>query len=533
MSIYKMRTEMGRYFKWLLLIVVVPIFVIGGMNYFGGGGPGRGGRQMGDQGETIATVNGIEVSRGEFERLWGDAEERARDTGMQGAMQLAGLRVQVFQQMIENRLLISAAEQLGVKISDRDVDREIDKFVEEYLRQDRRKILGKLSPDREATDPRRDREYKNEIAQMGYTIQQREELARMIVPREEVRAQLARSAIDKALASRVKPVTDKDVINSYNVYKIRQILVAGRMPQEQLENKASKIIAEAKAGADFAKLAADNSVDPNAKKSGGAAVYSYETRQMFMPEVRDAIERLKPGGISGPIKTPFGIYVIKLESVESRLPEKLDAMARNARREEIKREREALVQMEFQQEVRKKQRIDVKDPELLGYWQMMSAASAGTQEEYNKQLDLAITALKEANKVRPQVLAKLQLIRLLDQRGKTEEAVRLLYPMLVGKTQTIESADLRIMLGDMLLRTKVTDSKTRAIEQYQEASLVAPRDLKIHEQLVERFEKAGRPDLAAKERAWIADYNAKLAELKELRKKSEEPKSSPSSSPRR
>ena len=40
MSIYKLRTEMGHYFKWLLLFVLVPIFVIGGANYFGSGEAG-------------------------------------------------------------------------------------------------------------------------------------------------------------------------------------------------------------------------------------------------------------------------------------------------------------------------------------------------------------------------------------------------------------------------------------------------------------------------------------------------------------
>ena len=77
-------------------------------------------------------------------------------------------------------------------------------------------------------------------------------------------------------------------------------------------DKAEKLVARAKKGEDFAKLANENTDDPSGKGSGGL-LPPFAKGQM-VPEFDDAAFNMAPGEIRGPIKTQFGYHVIKLIS---------------------------------------------------------------------------------------------------------------------------------------------------------------------------------------------------------------------------
>jgi peptidyl-prolyl cis-trans isomerase D len=76
--------------------------------------------------------------------------------------------------------------------------------------------------------------------------------------------------------------------------------------------KAAKILARARAGEDFAKLAREASDDPSSKESGGQLPPF--TRGQMVPEFEQAVFAMAPGEIVGPVKTQFGYHVIKLAS---------------------------------------------------------------------------------------------------------------------------------------------------------------------------------------------------------------------------
>lgn len=80
--------------------------------------------------------------------------------------------------------------------------------------------------------------------------------------------------------------------------------------------RAKKIAEQATAGADFAKLAADNSDGPSAKRGGSLGTW---TKGRMVPEFDAAIEKLAIGGVSEPVETGFGYHVIKrLKPAEKR-----------------------------------------------------------------------------------------------------------------------------------------------------------------------------------------------------------------------
>ncbi|MFA6956455.1 MAG: peptidyl-prolyl cis-trans isomerase [Thermoanaerobaculia bacterium] len=74
--------------------------------------------------------------------------------------------------------------------------------------------------------------------------------------------------------------------------------------------KAASLVAQLRAGADFAKLAAENSEDPGSKTRGGDV--GFFERGRMVPEFENAAFSLKIGEISDPVKTQFGYHILRV-----------------------------------------------------------------------------------------------------------------------------------------------------------------------------------------------------------------------------
>jgi peptidyl-prolyl cis-trans isomerase D len=81
------------------------------------------------------------------------------------------------------------------------------------------------------------------------------------------------------------------------------------------QKKAQELTDRAKAGADFAQLAKENSKDPGSAPQGGDL--GMAERDVFVPPFADALFSMQPGEIRGPVKTQFGYHVLKLENIEA------------------------------------------------------------------------------------------------------------------------------------------------------------------------------------------------------------------------
>lgn len=86
--------------------------------------------------------------------------------------------------------------------------------------------------------------------------------------------------------------------------RARHILVGSK-------EEAQKIADEVKAGAAFEKLAKEKSTDKGSGANGGEL--GWFTKDKMVPEFAEAAYVLKKGEISGPVKSPFGYHIIKVE----------------------------------------------------------------------------------------------------------------------------------------------------------------------------------------------------------------------------
>ena len=113
------------------------------------------------------------------------------------------------------------------------------------------------------------------------------------------------SEAKKAVTEEAKKATYDEFVKSNKP----EVEVRARHILVEDEAKAKEIDAKAKAGADFATLAKENSKDSAA--DGGDL--GYFTKEQMVPEFAEAAFKLDKGQVSDVVKTQFGYHVIKVE----------------------------------------------------------------------------------------------------------------------------------------------------------------------------------------------------------------------------
>ena len=126
------------------------------------------------------------------------------------------------------------------------------------------------------------------------------------------------------------------------------------------KKQAEKIEKELKEGADFAKIAEKESIDPSAKKNKGDLGFIYKGQTV--PEFEKQAFSMEPGDISPPIKTQFGYHIIKVLEKSPRTVKKFEDV-KDQIELELKREK-ALKELEkIKKELKEKAKIEIFAPE--------------------------------------------------------------------------------------------------------------------------------------------------------------------------
>jgi peptidyl-prolyl cis-trans isomerase C len=114
----------------------------------------------------------------------------------------------------------------------------------------------------------------------------------------EGKAAVSEAALHKVYDEATKQMTAEQEVRA------RHILV-------ETEDEAKAIQAELKSGGDFAELAKEKSKDTGAAAEGGDL--GYFTKEQMVPEFADVAFKMEAGQVSGPVKSPFGWHIIKVE----------------------------------------------------------------------------------------------------------------------------------------------------------------------------------------------------------------------------
>jgi peptidyl-prolyl cis-trans isomerase C len=216
---------------------------------------------------------------------------------------MADFKHTVLEKLIETELLY----QEGLKLKIDDLNEQVDKEMA---------AIKKSFPDEDG--------FKKALAQQNMT-------------EADLRGKVEKGVrIQTLLNEKVKKgitISDEDVQKFYDSNKDKMtqpesvkashilIRVAKDATPDQVaaaRKKVDALLARAKKGEDFNKLAKENSEDPSAKTNGGDL--GYFTQGQMVPEFEKAAFALKVGEISDVVRSPYGFHIIKCEDKK---PERL------------------------------------------------------------------------------------------------------------------------------------------------------------------------------------------------------------------
>lgn len=237
----------------------------------------------------IAVVGDQEIPKAEFDRLIKQAETGYKARGEEfpkvGSPEYNDLKGAIVRSLVERAEFEQEADDLGIKVTDADVEKRLDELKAQFFQGDEEK-------------------YRKEIVKQGLTDER---------VREEIRARLLSEKIYKSVTSKVK-VSQTDINAYYDKNKaqfqrpesreVRHILV-------KKKDKADELYSRIKAGESFAKLAKQFSEDPSSKDKGGKLT---AVKGQTVAPFDKFVFAAKTGDLSQPIKTEFGWHVIEVLS---------------------------------------------------------------------------------------------------------------------------------------------------------------------------------------------------------------------------
>ena len=250
----------------------------------------------------VAVVDGTEIPKAdldEYMSLSKQASERRKEAFPKaGTPEYQGFQSRNLALLVEIAQFQQAADDLGVKVTEKDIDKVENQTIETSFG-------GKRA------------DYEKALKASG------------VSRAEWRRTAYATSALSTKIFEAVTKdvhVSDQEILEYYTTNQsqygspesrdVRHILIAeknkdGSVDFEASKAKADKLYAQLKSGADFATLAKQMSADPGSKDAGGKLTIS---RGQTVPEFDKVSFDLETGELSKPVKTSYGYHVIEAVS---------------------------------------------------------------------------------------------------------------------------------------------------------------------------------------------------------------------------
>ena len=234
----------------------------------------------------IAVVGGQEIPKAEYDRLLAAAEKtyKAREQAFPeaGTPEFAQLRNAIVRNLVETTQFEIAAQELGIEITDKEIDERLDQLKEQYFEGDEQR-------------------YKDELEAQGLTEEQ---------VRSDLETRLLSEKVFEKVTSEVE-VTDEEIQKYYDENKAQFETPASREVRHILvksKAKADALHRQLENGANFAQLAKENSTDTASKEQGGK--FTAQQGATVAPFDKVAFG-LETGELSEPVKTQFGWHIIE------------------------------------------------------------------------------------------------------------------------------------------------------------------------------------------------------------------------------
>jgi parvulin-like peptidyl-prolyl isomerase len=217
-----------------------------------------------------ALVNGQPISSADYERQVEQVEAFFQQEGLdaesdEGRERLAQARRQVLEQMIDQELIRQAAAEMGISISDEELEASIAGIIEQSGGEDG---------------------FNQSLAATGTTY---DDFRQMLLD------QLLSEAVYSSVTASIESVAEQ--------VHARHILLPTR-------EMAEEVLARLQAGEDFAYLAREYSEDISSRETGGDM--GFFPRGVMPAEVEEVAFGLEVGELSGIVESQFGFHVLQV-----------------------------------------------------------------------------------------------------------------------------------------------------------------------------------------------------------------------------
>lgn len=221
---------------------------------------------------------------------------------------LRRLRRETVDDLVNEELLVQAAQaDTAIKITDEQVQSSVDEFIRRIRTQFPSEV-----------------DFQRQLRASGFGTM--EEYRRWIADqrRRELLQQALMQRLRQSGAIRSVPPTEEEMRAYYErvrqgqtrpaVVSFRQIVIRPQADSAAVDSAyrlADSLSRALRQGADFATLARRFSNDPGSRDQGGEL--GYFRRGQMVPEFEAVAFRLRPGQISPPVPSPFGLHVIQVQ----------------------------------------------------------------------------------------------------------------------------------------------------------------------------------------------------------------------------
>lgn len=270
-----------------------------------------------------AIVNGEEISMKDYQTRLKQRLEFHRKTAEK--VDEKGIKDAVIQEMIAEKLLLAAAKDNGIEVSDEDVQKAIDNFV---------KAQGKDKLD-------------NYLKKWGISEDKF---------KEQVRTQLMINRLIKKLVPD-DSITEKEMKEYYKNAKkpfMKPERVEVKLIQVMTKEEADRIKKEIDSKKDFDRIGEELKKQKN--KGTVVSDYGWIEPRLFSGEIGDALKNMKEGEVGGPFKGKEGYYFLKLRKREKERPMSFEEAKEQIKRTLLNQRRQAM-RAHLVQERKKKSKI--------------------------------------------------------------------------------------------------------------------------------------------------------------------------------
>lgn len=240
----------------------------------------------------LATVGNEKITKGDLDKqIAAQLKQQFGDdyaTNTKVEQQVKQAKQQGLNNLVTQSILLQKATELNLKPSDDEINKQVDEQITQIKSQ-----------------YKEEGQFEDELKQANLTEDQL---------RDQFKKRVIINAVQDDMLKDIT-VTDEDIQTYYDENKDKQYSVgAGANAAHILvadEETAKNLKAKLDNGADFAKLAKENSTDPGSKDKGGSLGFVAYNSTQLVPEFMDGFKNLKEGEVSQPVKSQFGYHLIK------------------------------------------------------------------------------------------------------------------------------------------------------------------------------------------------------------------------------